>query len=373
MNKKFIALLLSVTMMSLLFAGCGQAAQTSADVPSQSSEMTANEDLTTENLATEDSTMEDTTTEDTISPAESEASGAESQAADGSSVVYMTTDISPEGLMAIYEALGGEATGNVAVKIHTGEPGGQNFLRPEFMQELVQMVDGTIVESNTAYGGQRASTAMHYQVAEDHGFTDIAPVVILDEEDSMALPIPNGTHFEENLVGAQLAEFDFLITLSHFKGHAIGGYGGALKNMSIGIASTAGKNRIHTAGSSDTQWMGGSQDDFLESMAEATLSVVEFFGEGNVLYINVMNKMSVDCDCSGGMAAEPEVHDMGILASFDPVALDQACIDLLYAVEDGTADSLIARIESRNGIHVLEHGETIGLGNRTYDLVNIDD
>lgn len=287
--------------------------------------------------------------------------------------VYMTTDISPEGLMAIYEALGGEPTGNVAVKVHTGEPGGQNFLRPEFMQELVQTVDGTIVESNTAYGGQRASTAMHYQLAEDHGFTAIAPVVILDEEDSMALPVRGGTHLEENLVGARLAEFDFLITLSHFKGHAIGGYGGALKNMSIGIASTTGKNRIHTAGADDTQWMGGDQDDFLESMAEATQSVVDYFGDGNVLYINVMNRMSVDCDCSGAMAAEPEVHDIGILASFDPVALDQACIDLIYAVEDGTADSLTQRIESRNGIHVLEHGEAIGLGSRTYELVSIDD
>lgn len=287
--------------------------------------------------------------------------------------VYMTTDISSEGLMAIYEALGGEPTGNVAVKIHTGEPGGQNFLRPEFMQALVQSVDGTIVESNTAYGGQRASTAMHYQIAEDHGFTAIAPVVILDEEGSIALPIPNATHFEENLVGAHLADFDFLICLSHFKGHAIVGYGGALKNMSIGIASTAGKNRIHTAGANDDQWMGGDQDEFLESMAEATLSVTEYFGEGNVLYINVMNRMNVDCDCSGAMAAEPEVHDIGILASFDPVALDQACIDFIYPVDDGTADSLIARIEGRNGIHVLEHGEVIGLGSRTYEIVSIDD
>jgi len=285
----------------------------------------------------------------------------------------MTMDISSAGLMAIYEALGGEPTGNVAVKVHTGEPGGENFLRPEFMKELVQTVNGTIVESNTAYGGQRASTAMHYQVAKDHGFNDIAPVVILDEEDSMALPIPNYTHFEENLVGARLADFDFLISLAHFKGHAIGGYGGALKNMSIGIASTAGKNRIHTAGASDAQWMGGGQDEFLESMAEATLSVVEYFGEENVLYINVMNRMSVDCDCSGAMAAEPEIHDIGILASFDPVALDQACIDLIYAVDDGTADSLIERIEGRNGTHVLEHGEAIGLGSRTYELMSIDE
>lgn len=285
--------------------------------------------------------------------------------------VYMTAEISPEGLMAVYEALDTEITGNVAVKVHTGEPGGQNFLRPEFMRELVQAVNGTIVESNTAYGGQRASTDMHYQVAEDHGFTAIAPFVVLDETASMALPIRNATHFDENLVGARLADFDYLVTLSHFKGHAMGGYGGALKNMSIGIASAEGKNLIHTAGESNTSIMGGEQDYFLESMAEATLSVVDYF-EGNVLYINVMNRMSVDCDCSGASAAEPEVHDIGILASYDPVALDQACIDLIYKVEDGTADSLIERIESRNGIHTIEHAEAIGLGSREYQLVNMD-
>lgn len=344
--KRTLSLCLILLLLLSMLAGCGGA-------PSQS--------------ATE--ALEAETSAPAPSPEEDEPSEPASGSGEAASV-YMTTDISSEGLMAIYEALGGEPSGNVAVKIHTGEPGGQNFLRPEFMQELVQSVDGTIVESNTAYGGARASTAMHYQVAEDHGFTAIAPVVILDEEDSMALPIPNHTHFEENLVGARLADFDFLITLSHFKGHAIGGYGGALKNMSIGIASTAGKNRIHTHGTSDSQWMGGDQDKFLEFMAEATMSVVEYF-EGNVLYINVMNRMSVDCDCSGGMAAEPEVHDIGILASFDPVALDRACIDLLYAVDDGTADSLIARIEGRNGTHVLTHGEKIGLGSQLYELVSI--
>lgn len=288
-------------------------------------------------------------------------------------IVYFTSDLTSDGLMAVYEALGREATGSVAVKVHTGEPGGQNFLRPDFMAPLVQSVNGTFVESNTAYGGQRASTAMHYQVALDHGFNDVAPVVILDEADSMAIPTREGSHFAENLVSARLAEFDFLIALSHFKGHAIGGYGGAIKNMSIGIASTAGKNRIHTAGSSDSQWMGGDQDEFLESMAEATLAVVDHFGAENVLYINVMNRMSVDCDCSGAMAAEPEIHDIGILASFDPVALDKACIDLIYAVDDSTSASLIARIESRNGAYVLDHGAAIGLGSLEYDLVSIDE
>lgn len=363
MKKKHTALLLSTMLATLLLVGCGQAAQTptESNAPVQSSEAAV--------PVAGEAPNEPETTSETIPEMTPEVSNETTSSA---STVYFTADISPEGLMAVYEALGGEPTGKVAVKVHTGEPGGQNFLRPEFMQELVQTVNGTIVESNTAYGGQRASTVMHYQVAKDHGFNDIADVVILDEEGSMALPVPNYTHFSENLVGARLEEFDSLISLAHFKGHAIGGYGGALKNMSIGIASAAGKNRIHTAGASDEQWMGGGQDEFLESMAEATLSVVNYF-DGNVMYINVMNRMSVDCDCSGAMAAEPEVHDIGILASFDPVALDQACIDLIYAVDDGSADSLIGRIESRNGTHVLTHAAQIGLGSQNYELVDIDD
>jgi len=304
-------------------------------------------------------------------PQQTDAASA-TEASTDASVVYMTTDISPEGLVNIYKALGREVTGNVAIKVHTGEPGGKNFLRPEFMAPFVQSVNGTFIESNTAYGGQRASTAMHYQVALDHGFNDVAPMVVLDEEESMALPIENGTHFDENLVGARLAEFDSLIVLSHFKGHAIGGYGGAIKNMSIGIASTIGKNRIHTAGQDDTSWMGGDQDDFLESMAEASTAVVDYFGEENVLYINVMNRMSVDCDCSGAMAAEPEIHDIGILASFDPVALDKACIDLIYEVDDAESASLKECIESRNGIHTLDHGAAIGLGSLNYEIERID-
>jgi uncharacterized Fe-S center protein len=289
------------------------------------------------------------------------------------SKVYFTADISHAGLMTIYEALGRKpaSTDKVAVKVHTGEPNGPYFLRPAFIKPLVDEVNGTFVESNVAYGGQRAATAMHYQVAKDNGFNDVAPVIILDETSSIPLQMPTGAHFSQNLVGAHLAEFDFLIAISHFKGHAIGGYGGAIKNMSIGIASRQGKNRIHTAGNNDNQWMGGNQDDFLESMAEATWSVVNHFGAENVLYINVMNNMSVDCDCSGAGAAKPEVHDMGILASFDPVALDQACIDLIYAVQDSSARSLIQRIESRNGVHVLEHGEKIGLGSRTYELIKL--
>lgn len=360
--KKKLSVLVTTVLCISLFAGCSSAPSGSSVSSSASASASTPSQSVSEPPA--ESTEEAPEEKSAAAPVNASTSGEKP-------TVLMTSDISPEGLMAIYEALGAEATGNVAVKVHTGEPGGQNFLRPEFMQELVQTVNGTIIESNTAYGGQRASTAMHYQVAEDHGFSAIAPFVVLDETDSMALSIRNGTHFEENLVGARLADFNYLVTLSHFKGHGIGGYGGALKNMSIGIASTAGKNRIHTAGADDTQWMGGEQDDFLESMAEATQSVVDYF-DGNVLYINVMNRMSVDCDCSGAMAAEPEVHDIGILASLDPVALDQACIDLIYQVDDGTADSLIERIESRNGIHVLEHGAAIGLGSREYELVSID-
>lgn len=284
--------------------------------------------------------------------------------------VYMTDDINSQGLMKVYEALGREANGeNVAVKISTGEPGGKHFLDPDLIKDLVQSVDGTIVECNTAYGGQRANTAMHYQVAEDHGFTAIAPVVIMDEEDTMTIPITDGTHLTEDVVGSRFADFDFHIVLSHFKGHAMGGFGGAIKNLSIGYASSEGKNLIHTAGESSTSFMGGDQDSFLESMAEAAKAVVDYNGE-NILYINVMNHLSVDCDCDGNPAA-PTMSDIAILASLDPVALDKACVDLIYEAPDG--EDLIERIESRNGIHTLDHAAEIGLGSLEYELVNIDD
>ena len=285
-------------------------------------------------------------------------------------VVYMTADISPEGLMAVYEALGREAAGeNVAVKISTGETG-SNYLRPELIGEFVQAVDGTIVECNTAYGGQRASTAMHYQLAEDHGYTAIADVDIMDENGSMTLPVEGGTVLTENYVGANLANYDFLVVLSHFKGHAMAGFGGAIKNLSIGCASSEGKAWIHSGGTGGSMW-GGEQDAFLEAMAEAAKSVVDYFGNGErALYINVMNRLSVDCDCDGS-PAEPDMRDIGILASTDPVALDQACIDLVYAAEDSA--SLVQRIESRNGLHTLEHTQDIGFGSREYALVSIDE
>ena len=289
---------------------------------------------------------------------------------EGAATVYFTSDISPEGLMAIYEALGVELTGeNIAVKLHTGESQNSNHLRPDFIKGLIQHLDATIVECNTAYGGNRSSTAMHYQLAEDHGFTAIAKVVIMDEEGSISLPVNGGTVLTENKVGARFAEFDGMLILSHFKGHMMGGFGGAIKNMSIGIASTEGKCLIHTGGESSTSPWGGSSPVFMDSMAEAAKSVVDAL-DGNIIYISVMNNLSIDCDCNG-YPGEPDIHDIGILASTDPVALDQACVDLIYNAEGN--ESFTRRIESVGGEDTLEHGEEIGLGTRSYFIVNIDE
>ncbi len=287
--------------------------------------------------------------------------------------VYMTPDISPEGLTAVYNALGWTPTGKVAVKLSTGEPPASNYLRPELIKDLVQSVDGTIVECNTAYGGSRSETAMHYQVAKDHGFTDIANFQILDENGSMTLPVNGGSVLKENYVGAAFGDYNSYLVLSHFKGHAMAGYGGAIKNISIGLGSSMGKCWIHSGGTSKTNAWGGKQDAFLEAMAEAGKSVSDYLGSGDrIVYVNVMNRLSVDCDCDGN-PAEPDIHDIGILASTDPVALDQACIDLIYEQKDGDGKSLVQRIESRNGLHTLEHAEEIGLGSRHYSLVRIDD
>ena len=283
--------------------------------------------------------------------------------------VYMTADISPAGLRKVYEALGRTPQGRVAVKLSTGEAGNTHYLSPDLIKDLVQSVDGTIVECNTAYGGSRASTAMHRQVAEDHGFTAIAQVDIMDENGSMSIPVTKGVNLKEDFVGANLKNYDSMMVLSHFKGHAMGGFGGAIKNISIGVGSSEGKNWIHTAGASRTSFMGGNQDRFLESMAEAAGAVIDYMGEENMLYISVMNHLSIDCDCDGNPEA-PDMHDIGILASLDPVALDQACVDLVYAAPDGA--SLIQRMESRNGIHTPDHAEDIGVGSQTYELVSVD-
>jgi uncharacterized Fe-S center protein len=292
----------------------------------------------------------------------------------GKAVVYFTADISPAGLASVYEALGlkpdaaSVASGKVAVKISTGEPGNTHYLAPGLIKGLVQRVNGAIVECNTAYGGRRASTALHYQVAKDHGFTAIAPVVILDENGDVPLPVLGGRHLKEDYVGKRFLEYDFHIVLSHFKGHTMGGFGGALKNMSIGYGSSRGKAWIHSAGKSFTNPWGGRQNDFLESMAEAAKAVSDA-ARGSILYINVMNHLSVDCDCDGSPAA-PTTADIGILASLDPVALDQACVDLVYAAPDGK--DLVERIESRNGLLTIDHAAKIGLGSKTYELVTVN-
>lgn len=316
----------------------------------------------------EQQTADTETTQQEQQIAGSEATQQQPEAAQGTPVVYMTRAVTPEGLMAVYQALQWEPQGRVGVKLSTGEPPASNYLRPELIAGLVQSLDGTIVECNTAYGGSRAETAMHYQVAEDHGFTAIADFQILDEEGSMTLPVQGGTRLSENYVGAAFDDYDSYLVLSHFKGHSMAGYGGAIKNISIGLGSSEGKAWIHSAGSSRTNPWGGDQDAFLESMAEAGKSVSDYLGD-QIVYINMMNRLSVDCDCDGN-PAEPDMHDIGILASTDPVALDQACIDLVYSAEDG--QSLVNRIESRNGLHTLEHAQQIGLGSRSYELVSID-
>ena len=261
----------------------------------------------------------------------------------------------------------------MAVKLSTGEPGGSNFLQPALIGDLVKKVDGTIVECNTAYGGGRASTADHLKAAADHGFTAIAPVDIMDADGETALPVKGGKHLKEDFVGRNYLNYDFTMVLSHFKGHAMGGFGGAVKNISIGIASSAGKAWIHSAGKTKNAGeMWGNlpaQDDFLESMAEAAKAVADHCGD-RILYISVANNLSVDCDCDAHPEA-PRMGDIGILASLDPVALDKACVDMVYASDDPGKVHLIERMESRHGIHTLEHAETIGLGSQQYELITL--
>ena len=286
------------------------------------------------------------------------------------SKVYMFREINSENLVGVYEALEREAIGKVAVKVSTGEPGGHNFLNPQMIKALVQKVNGTIVECNTAYGSRRSSTEAHLKTATEHGFTAIAPVVIMDADGETKLPLKNGRHLKYDIVGEAFLDYDFTIILSHFKGHAMGGFGGAIKNMSIGIASANGKRYIHSAGKTSTSWSGAAQDDFLESMAEAAKAVADHCKE-NILYISVANNLSVDCDCDSS-PADPEMGDIGILASLDPVALDRACTDLVRSSEDHGKIHLIERIDSRNGMHTLDYAEQIGLGSQTYELVRLD-
>ena len=358
--KKILSICMSLVFLTGVLAGCGVGNSTEqSEIVSDSQAPSSSPQQGEENQP------------EMSEPSSSSEAESEESISDGDPVVYMTTDISSEGLIAIYEALEANPQGNIAVKLSTGEPG-SNYLRTDLIGDLVQSFENpTIVECNTAYGGSRSNTTMHYQVAEDHGYTAIADVDIMDENGSMTLPVEGGTRLTKNYVGAAFADYDSYLVLSHFKGHSMAGFGGAIKNISIGLGSSEGKAWIHSGGTSRTSAWGGEQDAFLEAMAEAGKSVSDYLGNGDrIVYVNVMNRLSVDCDCDGN-PAEPDMHDIGILASTDPVALDQACVDLVYAAEDG--QSLINRIESRNGLHTLEHAEQIGLGSRTYELVNIDE
>lgn len=287
------------------------------------------------------------------------------------SKVYFSQEITPEKLVEIYHALGREATGRVAVKISTGEPGGHNYLKPALIGDLVRMLNGTIVECNTAYGGGRADTQSHLKAAADHGFTAIAPVDIMDADGDVELPVVGGRHLQVDLVGSHYLNYDFTVILSHFKGHQMGGFGGAIKNMSIGIASSAGKAWIHTAGRArKINWRElPEQDHFLEAMAEAAKAVADHCGE-RILYINVANRLSVDCDCDSN-PDEPRMGDIGLLASLDPVALDRASTDLVRNSEDPGKVHLIERIDSRHGMHTLDWAEKLGMGSQTYELIAI--
>jgi len=286
------------------------------------------------------------------------------------SVVYFTQDISSEGLIAIYEALGVELPGKVAVKISTGEPGGHNFLQPELIKALVAKLSGTIVECNTAYEGKRFSSKDHWEAFRDHGFVDIAPCDLMDEFGEFSIPVKGGVHLKENFVGEHLKSYDSMLMLSHFKGHLMGGFGGALKNMSIGVASSHGKALIHGVGDPTALWT-ADHDSFLECMADADKSVMDYMGRENIVYINIANRLSVDCDCDAN-PHEPEMADLGIFASIDPVALDQACVDAVYASPDAGKAALIERMESRNGIHTVDTAAGLGLGSKEYEIVDID-
>ena len=289
--------------------------------------------------------------------------------------VYFMKDITPENIIKAYEALGKKLPGKVAVKMHSGEQGNQNYLRPEFVKDMVDYVKGTVVECNTAYEGARNSTEKHKQLIKDHEWDKYFPFDLLDEEGpDMELDVPNGKVLKKNYVGKDLANYDSLLVLSHFKGHAMGGYGGALKQLSIGCASSAGKTLIHTAGATNKQEELFNnlpdQDKFLEAMADAASSVVKYF-KGNIAYINVMKNISIDCDCDRNASA-PCMKDIGILASLDPIAIDQACLDLVYNSEDPGKDKLINRIESLHGVHTVEASAELGFGTREYELINID-
>ena len=286
------------------------------------------------------------------------------------SKVYFTSSLDPNELLRLYKRLGKKLTGNVAVKLHSGEPGNQNFLGPNYWKPIVDYVGGTVVEANTAYEGRRNTTKKHMVTLKEHGFLDAFRFDLLDSEGpDYVIDIPEGKVIKANYVGKSLINYDSMLVLSHFKGHPMGGYGGAIKQLSIGIASSFGKAYIHGAGEPEKIWT-ADHNSFLEAMADAAKSIVDFFN-GNIIYINVMKNMSVDCDCCS-VAEDPCIKDIGILISDDPIAIDQACIDLVYNSNDIGKNHLIERIESRNGIHTIEAAYALGFGNRDYELINID-
>ena len=284
--------------------------------------------------------------------------------------VYFTRTITPEKVLELYKLVGKELPGNVAVKVHSGEKGNQNFLRPDFWKSIIDYVGGTVVECNTAYEGARNTTPRHRALLEEHGWSHYFPVDLLDAQGpDLELAIPNGKVIRKNYVGKDIANYDSMLVLSHFKGHPMGGYGGALKQLSIGVASSYGKAYIHGAGDPAQIWT-ADHDAFLESMADAAGSVIDYF-QGNLVYINVMKNMSVDCDCCA-TAEDPCIADIGVLASTDPIAIDQACIDLVYACSDPGKPHLLERIESRNGVHTIEAAAALGYGTREYELIEVE-
>ena len=288
--------------------------------------------------------------------------------------VYFTKEITPESVVKMYETLGLELPGKVAVKLHSGEQGNQNYIRPEFVKAMVERVNGTVVECNTAYGGARNSTEKHKKLIEEHGWTKYFNVDLMDAEGpDMELSIPNGKVIKENFVGKNLKNYDSMLVLSHFKGHPMGGYGGALKQLSIGVASSQGKAWIHSAGKTKDQtilWDNlPEQNKFLEAMADSASSIVEYF-KGKIVFINVMCNLSVDCDCCA-KAEDPCMKDIGILASLDPIAIDQACIDLIYHSKDPGRDHFVQRVERKNGIHTIEAAQELGFGTREYERIDV--
>jgi len=285
-----------------------------------------------------------------------------------SSDVYFSREITPEKVLELYEMLGKKLEGRVAVKVHSGEKGNQNFLKPDFWKPIIEYVGGTVVECNTAYNGARNTTEKHLELFKEHGW-DIFPVDLLDAEGpDKVLDIPNGKKIKKNYVGKNIENYDSMLVLSHFKGHPMGGFGGAIKQLSIGVASSYGKGYIHGVGNPDDFW-NSDHDSFLESMADAAASVVEYF-KGNILYVNVMKNMSVDCDCCA-VAEDPCIADIGILVSDDPIAIDKACLDLVYACSDEGKPHLVERIESRNGVHTIEAAEELGYGTTEYNLIEV--